>query len=385
MALSAHGVSKQFATFQHRPTQFKERILRKAVVGREFWALRDVSTEVQPGETVGLIGANGSGKSTLLKIFGGILQPTTGQVRVRGRIASLLELGAGFNGELSGRENVYLNAAMLGLTRREVDRLFDDIIAFAELEDFVDGAVKHYSSGMYVRLGFAVAVHVDPDVLLVDEVLAVGDEPFAAKCLAKIAEFQDEGRTILCVSHSLEMIQEMCSRALVLSHGNLIHDGPATEGIQVLRATFSTAMTPTTVSAAQPGVDLLGIDVVDSSGAVHYEARPGDTVQVRVHLRSAAACTAVVRVVVTGHFDLAIFVLSTPSAVALPAGESAVLFAVPALPAVEGTFSLAVGIEDARTGAALGAARFEHRLHVRSGHGYGLLGVPHTGALLTER
>ena len=178
----------------------------------EFWALRDVDVEVGEGETVGLIGPNGAGKSTLLKVLAGILRPTTGEVAVRGRVASLLELGAGFDGELSGRDNVYLNAALFGLTRREVDRRFDEIVAFSEQADRIDDPVKHYSSGEHVKLAFSVAVHVDADVLLVDEVLAVGDEAFARKCLDRIAQFQREGRTILFVTHALDLVPELCTR-----------------------------------------------------------------------------------------------------------------------------------------------------------------------------
>ena len=175
-AISIDSVSKRFRLYHERPSSLKERVLRlRRTRAEEFWALRDVSFDVADGETVGLIGANGSGKTTLLKIIGGILRPTAGRVTTRGRIAALLELGAGFHPELTGRENVYLNASILGLPKRETDRRFDDIVGFAELGPFIDNQVKHYSSGMFVRLGFAVAVHVDPEILLVDEVLAVGD------------------------------------------------------------------------------------------------------------------------------------------------------------------------------------------------------------------
>ncbi|MCW2493589.1 MAG: transporter related protein, partial [Frankiales bacterium] len=196
VAITAHEVSKRFASHTERATSIKERLVRRKAASVDFYALRDVSLEIAHGQSVGLIGANGSGKSTLLKVLAGILRPTEGTVEARGRIASLLELGAGFNGELSGRENIYLNASLLGLTRRETDKLYDSIVEFAELAEFIDNPVKHYSSGMYVRLGFSVAVHVDPDILLVDEVLAVGDEHFQRKCLNKIAEFQQAGKTI---------------------------------------------------------------------------------------------------------------------------------------------------------------------------------------------
>ncbi|HEX5949243.1 MAG TPA: ABC transporter ATP-binding protein, partial [Actinomycetota bacterium] len=178
-AISVEGISKRFRLFHERPTSVKERLLRlRGSRAEDFWALRDVGFDVPEGKTWGLVGANGSGKTTLLKIIGGILRPTDGRVVTQGRIAALLELGAGFHPELTGRENVYLNASILGLSRHETDLYFDEIVAFAELEEFIDSQVKYYSSGMFVRLGFAVAVHVDPSILLIDEVLAVGDEAF---------------------------------------------------------------------------------------------------------------------------------------------------------------------------------------------------------------
>ena len=213
VAVSIDSVSKRFRLNSGKPRSVKERVIhpgRRKI--EDFWALRDISFDIDEGETIGLLGHNGSGKSTLLKLVGGIMQPTTGLIRVRGRLASLLELGAGFHPELTGRENVYMNAAVLGLKRVDIDERFDDIVEFAELERFIDQQVKHYSSGMYVRLGFAVAVNVDPDVLLVDEVLAVGDETFQRKCLDRVHQFQDEGRTIVVVSHSADLMRRICTR-----------------------------------------------------------------------------------------------------------------------------------------------------------------------------
>lgn len=221
-AIEVRGVSKRFRINRDRQTSLKERLVHLGRPKRghtDFWALRDIDLDVMPGETVGLLGHNGSGKSTLLKCVGGILTPTTGEIRVRGRVASLLELGAGFHPDLTGRENVYLNASILGLSRRDVDRRFDDIVAFAELESFIDEQVKHYSSGMYIRLGFAVAINVEPDVLLVDEVLAVGDEAFQQKCLARVREFQRDGRTIMFVSHAADLMRRICDRIMVLERG----------------------------------------------------------------------------------------------------------------------------------------------------------------------
>jgi lipopolysaccharide transport system ATP-binding protein len=187
----------------------------------EFWALRDVSFAVRDGDTIGIIGRNGAGKSTLLKILSRITDPTSGRVRLRGRVASLLEVGTGFHAELTGRENVFLNGAILGMTRLEIRRRFDEIVAFAEIEKFLDTPVKHYSSGMYMRLAFAVAAHLEPDILVVDEVLAVGDAQFQRKCLNKMSDVARSGRTVLFVSHNLPAVMKLCSRAIVLREGTL--------------------------------------------------------------------------------------------------------------------------------------------------------------------
>ena len=202
-------------------------------------ALTDVSFRVDPGETVGVVGANGSGKSTLMKLLAGVLKPTTGTVDVRGRLAALLELGAGFHPEISGRENVLINGLLLGLTKREVAARFDEIVRFAELEEFIDAPVKTYSSGMAVRLGFAIAAHSDPDVLLVDEVLAVGDEAFARRSLEKFGEFERAGKTLLFVSHDLGLVADRCRRALWLDRGRLAADGPSAETIALYRENVS--------------------------------------------------------------------------------------------------------------------------------------------------
>ncbi|MBP6864824.1 MAG: ABC transporter ATP-binding protein [Candidatus Didemnitutus sp.] len=196
----------------------------------EFWALRDVSFEVQPGEVVGIIGRNGAGKSTLLKILSRITEPTQGRIALHGRVASLLEVGTGFHPELSGRENIFLNGAILGMRREEIRRKFDEIVAFAEVERFLDTPVKRYSSGMYVRLAFAVAAHLEPEILIVDEVLAVGDVQFQQKCLGKMREVsRNEGRTVLFVSHQMGAVRELCSRAILLKQGSVSRTGPVAD------------------------------------------------------------------------------------------------------------------------------------------------------------
>jgi len=197
-----------------------------------MWALQDVSFRVEQGDVMGIIGANGAGKSTLLKILSRITDPTEGCVRLRGRVASLLEVGTGFHPDLTGRENIFLNGAMLGMKRAEIESKFDEIVAFAELEKFLDTPVKHYSSGMYVRLGFAVAAHLDPEVLIVDEVLAVGDMAFQRKCLGKMGQFGQSGRTILFVSHNIPAVLNLCQRGIVLEHGRLTFEGDAKSAVE---------------------------------------------------------------------------------------------------------------------------------------------------------
>jgi len=198
----------------------------------EFWALKDISLEINRGEVVGIIGRNGAGKSTLLKILSRITDPTKGRIEIDGRVASLLEVGTGFHPELTGRENIFLNGAILGMTRAEIKRRFDEIVAFAEVEDFLDTPVKRYSSGMYVRLAFAVAAHLEPEILVVDEVLAVGDAQFQKKCLGKMGEVSRGGRTVLFVSHNMSAVRSLCSRGVVLNEGAIVFDGPAEEAIR---------------------------------------------------------------------------------------------------------------------------------------------------------
>jgi ABC-type polysaccharide/polyol phosphate transport system ATPase subunit len=218
-AITASGLSKRYRLRRERRRTLKEVALRQLARAEDVEALRDVSFAVKRGETFGVIGANGSGKSTLLKLLAGTAKPSAGTLEVRGRVAALLELGAGFHPDFTGRENAYLNGSLLGLPRREMDRVMPQVETFADLGDFFDAQVKTYSSGMYMRLGFSVAVHLDPDVLLVDEVLAVGDEYFQHKCFAKIAEFKRAGKTIVLVSHDLGSVGRLCERALWLERG----------------------------------------------------------------------------------------------------------------------------------------------------------------------
>lgn len=229
IAIAFDKVSKRFILHREQRKSFQERIsglLRPRGQGEEFWALRDVSFELAAGQSLGLVGHNGAGKSTALKLMTRILEPSSGTVTMQGRVAALLELGSGFHPDLSGRENVYLYGSLMGFGRREMDQRMDEIVDFSGIGDFVDMEVKHYSSGMYTRLGFAVATSVDPDILITDEVLAVGDEAFQRKCLERIYEFRQRGKTIIFVSHALETVRSMCDLGVWLDHGSVRASGP---------------------------------------------------------------------------------------------------------------------------------------------------------------
>lgn len=233
IAVSVESVGKRFRLYHERNQSLKAAIMRRKIsVHEDFWALRDVSFEVPRGSTFALIGSNGSGKSTLLKVLARILVPEEGSIKANGRVAALLEVGSGFHPELSGRENVYLNGSILGMSRKEIDAKFDRIVDFSGIGQFIDQPVKNYSSGMYVRLGFSVAIHVEPDILVVDEILAVGDSSFQAKSKEKFAELQRAGKTVILVSHSLGTVRDMCDRAAWLKNGKLMVTGTVDEAIE---------------------------------------------------------------------------------------------------------------------------------------------------------
>jgi ABC-2 type transport system ATP-binding protein len=237
-AIEIRNINKQFVLRHTR--SLKEALVwllrgRKGDLSKKFHALRDLSIDVEHGETVALLGLNGSGKSTLLKHISGVMLPDSGTVRTGGRVAGLIEVGAGFHPDLSGRDNVFLNGAILGMTEAQIKEKFDAIVEFAEIGEFIDTEVKFYSSGMYLRLAFSVAVHTDPDVFLVDEILAVGDEPFQKKCLAKIKELAAAGKTLVVVSHDLDLVAHVCERGVLLEHGRVTMDGPVADVIGRLR------------------------------------------------------------------------------------------------------------------------------------------------------
>ncbi len=228
IAVRVDHVSKSFRLYKERNQTLKSTIMRgRRSIHEDFWALKDITFDVPVGSTFGLIGSNGSGKSTLLKCLAKIYYPEQGTISASGKLAALLEVGSGFHHELSGRENVFLNGSILGMSRKEIERKFDEIVEFSGVEAFIDQPVKNYSSGMYVRLGFAIAINVDPDVLVVDEVLAVGDAEFQEKCRRKFIEFKEAGKTVILVSHSMETVQQMCDHAAWINRGDLIEVGEA--------------------------------------------------------------------------------------------------------------------------------------------------------------
>lgn len=249
-----------------------------------IWALKDLSFEVMPGEIIGIIGRNGAGKSTLLKILSRITEPTTGNVELYGRVASLLEVGTGFHGELTGRENVYLNGAILGMKRAEIDRKFDEIVAFAEVERFIDTPVKRYSSGMYLRLAFAVAAFLEPEILIVDEVLAVGDQLFRNKCLRKMEDVAQHGRTVLFVSHDIAAVSNLCTAAILLSQGEVVLRGSVDKVISKYRMSQTAASTSDLLSRVdrkgEGGVRLARIQILDRTGVPKDTIVSGEDVEI---------------------------------------------------------------------------------------------------------
>jgi ABC-type polysaccharide/polyol phosphate transport system ATPase subunit len=286
IAVHVEHVSKRFRLYHERNQSLKAAMLRG---GRakydEFWALKDVSMDVVAGTTFGLIGQNGSGKSTLLKCMARILRPEEGSITVRGKVSALLELGAGFHPELSGRDNIYLNGSILGLSRKQIDGKFDEIVNFAGLEKFIDTPVKNYSSGMYVRLGFSVAINVDPDVLLVDEVLAVGDENFQRKCAEKFADLRDAGKTIVLVSHGLDAVRTMCEQAAWIEYGELKDTGPPGDLIDKYVETTHVDRVATD-RGSQWGtgeVAVTKVELLDSDGKPTLWVHTGQQVTLRFH------------------------------------------------------------------------------------------------------
>lgn len=288
--ITVDGVSKRYRRYRERNDSLKIALMRRQRASfDEFWALRDVSFEIRAGQTFGLVGENGSGKSTMLKCIARILQPDEGRVTIDGKIAALLELGSGFHPELSGRENVYLNGSILGLSKKEIDGKFDEILDFAGVEDFIDQPVKTYSSGMYVRLGFSVAINVDPDILLVDEILAVGDAAFQAKCMEKFYDFRRQGRTVVVVSHAMGQMRSFCDEVAWLEHGKLLEVGRPEIVIDQYMDDIHEDRIITddgTIHHGSGGARLLSIELLRPDGSPCTVLRTGDPVTFRVAYES---------------------------------------------------------------------------------------------------
>ena len=362
-AISVEAVSKSFRLGAEPTKTLKDRLLTVGQHrGQVVEALSGVDFQVRQGECFGILGHNGSGKSTLLKIMAGTIRPDRGRVRVRGRLSALLELGAGFHPDLTGRENIYLNASILGFEREQVDRIFADIVDFAELEEFVDLQVKYYSSGMTARLGFAVATNLEPDVLLVDEVLAVGDEAFQLKCMERVHRFRAMGRTMVLVSHAPENVRQLCDRAVVLERGRMLHVGDVDQAIETYRSALhdpSHRSMPTRANAEASrvlhdhesdrprSVELIEGRVIDSGAEVPF--LPGETVRITVRYRLVEPCDHRIRLALRSQDNLVVMNRSTTDVLDAPLpdrpGEYELAFTIDDLPLLDGVYRFAIVAE----------------------------------------
>ncbi|MBD0330852.1 MAG: ABC transporter ATP-binding protein [Thermoleophilia bacterium] len=358
-AIEVEHVSRRFRVYPQQTRTLKELLVaRDRVRGRDVWALRDVTFSIAPGESVGLVGRNGSGKTTLLKLIARIIKPSTGRVAIGGRVGSLLELGAGFHFDFTGRENVYLNGSILGLSRREVRRHLDEIVAFAELERFIDVPVRTYSSGMAMRLGFAIAAHLHADVLLLDEVFAVGDEAFQRKCFGRIVEFKQNGGTIVFVSHDAPAVERLCERTILLRAGEAEFDGPTHEAIVRYHRLLAEETDPAERAAGlrewgTGEARIASVALLGSQGEERARYVAGEPFGVRIRLVAERALPPP---------QLA-YELRTDSGLLLAAGsqdtselgwdergELALRFDVDRLPLADGRFRLRLGLLDPDTG-----------------------------------
>ncbi len=356
-AVSVEGVSKRFRMYRERNQSLKAALMRgKRASFEEFWALRDVSFEIPQGSTFGLIGENGSGKSTLLKCIARILQPDAGQVVARGRLAALLELGSGFHPELSGRENVYLNGSILGMRRKELEAKFDEIVDFAGIGTFIDQPVKNYSSGMYVRLGFAIAINIDPEILLVDEILAVGDAAFQQKCMDKFADFRSAGKTVVIVSHAMGSLRSMCDRAAWLQKGHLVEVGATEQTVDdYVDATHVDRPTETddTNRWGSGEATITEVQLINVAGARSSRFRTGEEFTIRIdydfHERIDKPVFGLAITTLDGHYLWAFHSRDGEFVPESVTGTGSVDMTVPSLMLQPGTFEVTASIVDYST------------------------------------
>ena len=356
-------VSRTFRVYPKAHRTLKDVFVARGRSGaREVQALRDVSLIVEPGDAVGLVGRNGSGKTTLLRIISGIIKPTAGRIEAGGRIASLLELGAGFHPDFSGRENVYLNGSIYGLSRARVREVMDEIVAFAELEKFIDLPVRTYSSGMFMRLGFSVAAHIRSDVLLLDEVFAVGDEQFQRKCFGKIAEFKNRGGTILFVSHDAQAVERLCDRAILLRQGELAFDGETREAIAAYRRLLSADANPDELEAGlkewgSGEARIVVAQLLDDDGDERVQLAAGEAATVRLVVAcefGVAAPRVSLELRDDGGLVLGAVVQDTHElGWNGGAGERELRFRLPRLPLADGRFHLRFALTDPESGRPL--------------------------------
>jgi len=350
-------VSRTFRVYPKAQRTVKELFVARGRSGaREVEALRDVSLTVEPGEAVGLVGRNGSGKTTLLRLISGIIKPTSGRVEAAGRIASLLELGAGFHPDFTGRENVYLNGSIHGLSRTRVREAMDEIVSFAELERFIDLPVRTYSSGMYMRLGFSVAAHIQADVLLLDEVFAVGDEQFQRKCFGKVAEFKNRGGTIVFVSHDAQAVERLCDRAVLLRQGSLEFDGDTREAIAAYRRLLAADANPDELRAGlrewgSGEVRIVSAELLDEDGDARLQFAAGEPATVRLVIaadENVAPPNVSLELRDDGGLVLGAASQDTGALGWSGAGEFELRFRMAMLPLADGRFHLRVSLVDAQ-------------------------------------
>lgn len=383
-AIRVDSLWKNFRLYHERNRYLKAAMLRgRRARYEEFWALQDVSLTVAKGATVGVIGSNGSGKTTLLKCLTGIYTPERGSVHIEGNVAALLELGAGFHAELSGTENIYLNGSILGMSKKEIDNKFDSIVEFAGLEQFIDTPVKNFSSGMVVRLGFSIATHVEPEVLLIDEILAVGDQAFQRKSTEKIEQFRRDGRTILVVSHSLGLVQQLCDTVVWLEKGHVKMTGPASDVISEYTGTtygnFAREDASSKTRWGSGEAQITQVTTLDASEQPIDTLSSGGEFRLRLELNSHVRIESpVLRVQMETMSGELVWSTTTQRGTAtlrVLDGPAVAMLQIPSLPLADGTYYVSVSITD-----ATGATEFDHCQHWAKIHVVG--GQPNDGGVV---